>query len=142
MADFGQRYTFGYDTYNVIFNIGTMGHILIFFMVFAGVIYAIKKFFIYNEVGKKQVRYYQFWFHNLISNDLLMLLLCCFFEFGAASLVAINNYDSETNSIWNLVISVSLLVAITFGIPFIFKLNNQSRKVGRQTGKDLGVAKG
>lgn len=53
MAYFGQRYTFGYDTYNIIFNMGTMGHILLFFLIFVGVIYAIKSFYEYCQIGKK-----------------------------------------------------------------------------------------
>jgi hypothetical protein len=93
---------------------------VLFFMIFALVIYAMLRFFIHNAVGKRDVRYLQFWLQKLIFNDFLMLLLCCFFEFASAALISLNSYDSETNSVWNLIVSVCLLMAVMVGIPFLF----------------------
>lgn len=41
MAYFGQRFTYGYETYNLFFNIGTMGHIMMFFLLYVLTIYII-----------------------------------------------------------------------------------------------------
>lgn len=65
--------------------------------------------------------------------------MTCFFEFCAASLIAVESYDSETSSIANLIATICLLGFFFVSIPCLFKGMNSKRKVGKQTGKDLGA---
>lgn len=58
MAYFGQRYTFGYDTYNLLFNIGTLGHITIFFMFFVLFVYCLFRFQVRKNVNINDRKYF------------------------------------------------------------------------------------
>lgn len=75
----------------------------------------------------------------MIFNDFLLLMICSFFEFSAAALMSLNNFDWQTNSIFNMIVSVVLLVMMLGMIPLLFAGINKSRKTSKKSGKDLGV---
>jgi hypothetical protein len=57
MADFGQRYTFGYDTYNLVFNIGTMSNVVLCFAFFILIVYAVLRYLVCCRL-RKHLRMY------------------------------------------------------------------------------------
>lgn len=94
MAYFGQRYTFGYSTYSIVFNMGSMGSVILFLCLFIAVLYLIFRFLKFVGLGELESKFYKSWLEKLVFNDLLLILMCTFLEFGAAALLAMNDFDS------------------------------------------------
>lgn len=92
MAYFGQRFTFGYDTYNVFFNIGTMGHIIVIFLFYILAVYIMLKTVIFMNARSSVIRFYSAMLERLIFSDLLVLMVCSCLEFGAAVLISFNDF--------------------------------------------------
>lgn len=67
------------------------------------------------------------------------MLLVSFLEVGASCLVALNDFDAESNSVMNVILAVVLLCLYLGGIPYLYRLIEKKRKKGRQTGMDLGT---
>lgn len=120
MAYFGQRFTFGYDTYNVFFNIGTMGHVIVLFLFYILAIYIMLRTTIYLKSHSRKIKFYSSMLERLIYSDLLVLMVCSCLEFGAAVLVSFNDFTWETNSVMNIIFSLLIVLGLLVSIPKMF----------------------
>lgn len=119
LDNFGQRSTFGLDTYNIWLNIGTMGHLLVFWSGYTIMIYLLLQLALWLNARRRFIDHYRGMFEKLMYNDLLLILICSMLEFGEAVLMSMVDFNFQTNSVMNILVAVGALIIFVYVLPYL-----------------------
>jgi hypothetical protein len=124
LAFLGQRSTYNYNSFNLMFNMETLG---ILFFLYLVKIFIVWCFYLYNKYGKSQkakkvtVHYHTQLLDQVIYNDLLNLFLRFFLEFGIAIFVVFQAPVSSIDvSFANVAMTTLVVTGFFIGLPLVY----------------------
>jgi hypothetical protein len=126
LAFLGQRSTYNYNSFNLMFNMETLGIIFFLYLVKIFIVWC---FYMYNKHGKNQkakkvtVHYHARLLDQVIYNDLLNLFIRFFLEFGIATFIVFQAPVSSIDlSFINIFMTIMVVSAIFIGVPLVYWL--------------------
>lgn len=122
----GQRATYNYDSFNLMFNMETLGIVFFLYIMKVLIIWCL---YMYNKHGKphknKKITYhYQaVLLDQAIYHDLLNLFLRAFLEFGIATFIVFQapSWNADV-TLANILLTILVVSCMFLGLPYIYYL--------------------